>query len=61
MEAVRTITFAEALGRLQELLDHEVRNPIIIRSTLGGCTLQGPVVMQIAKCSAFPALKVSIA
>jgi hypothetical protein len=41
MEAVSRIDFADALARLQELLDREVRVLISFRGTFAGCTMQG--------------------
>lgn len=41
MSAVRTIEFAEALARLQDLLGQEVRVLVNFQGTFGGAMLQG--------------------
>lgn len=41
MSAVRTIEFAEALARLQDLLGQEVRVLVNFHGTFGGAMLQG--------------------
>jgi hypothetical protein len=41
MNAVRTIEFAEALCRLQGLIDQEVRVLVAFRGTFGGASMEG--------------------